>query len=356
MCEKTYRRHFNEGLGLERLNQLLIEQQTGSESRLILAVDCTFNAKSGKQTAGLDWFYNGRNQRSEKGLEWSTIAVVDVEKNTAYALSAQQTEAGLSQTKAQEHGRAEQRNRVDFYLGHLAYSQTYFPPGIKHVVGDAFYSKKKWVKGLRGLDLHCVGKLRRDANLKFFYHGKQKPRGRKRLYDGKVDLSDTARLHLCKTLKDGTKILTADVWAVTFQQPIRLVYLLQENAAQRRYALLFSTDVNLCAEDIYTFYKARFQIEFIFRDARQFTGFAHAQARNLEALDSHANASLTAVNLARVAFSSTEKEPLSLASCKRFAFNEHLLERIISIFDLDQNLIKSSPHYPKLLSYGSLSP
>jgi hypothetical protein len=33
-------------------------------------------------------------------------------------------------------------------------------------------------------------------------------------------------------------------------------------------ALLFSTDINLEASEILSFYQSRFQIEFIFRDAR----------------------------------------------------------------------------------------
>jgi hypothetical protein len=36
-----------------------------------------------------------------------------------------------------------------------------------------------------------------------------------------------------------------------------------------------------------TYYQARFQIEFIFRDAKQFTGLCDAQTRKLERLDYH---------------------------------------------------------------------
>lgn len=94
LSERTYRRHFEAGLGLEVLNQALIEQ--GSDHQ-IAVVDCTFLEKSGKHSHGLDWFYNGKTNRPERGLEWSVVGVVDVETHTAYTLSAQQTEAGLSQ-------------------------------------------------------------------------------------------------------------------------------------------------------------------------------------------------------------------------------------------------------------------
>jgi hypothetical protein len=40
--------------------------------------------------------------------------------------------------------------------------------------------------------------------------------------------------------------------------------------------------------------------EFIFRDAKQFTGMCDCQARSAEKLDFHVNASLMALNLARV--------------------------------------------------------
>jgi len=69
--ERTYRRHFEAGLGLESLNQALIEQVIADESTRIAVVDCTFTEKSGRHTYGLDWFYNGKTQRPERGLEWS---------------------------------------------------------------------------------------------------------------------------------------------------------------------------------------------------------------------------------------------------------------------------------------------
>jgi hypothetical protein len=93
LSERTYRRHFQRGLGAESLNQALIEQVRRSEQAQIAVVDCTFLEKSGRQTYGLDWFYNGKTQRAEKGLELSVVAIVDVEQNTGHTLSAQQTES-----------------------------------------------------------------------------------------------------------------------------------------------------------------------------------------------------------------------------------------------------------------------
>ena len=360
LCERTYRRHFNQGVGFEGLNQALIEGLRGAQSHQIAVVDCNFIEKSGRHTHGLDWFYNGKTQRAEKGLEWSVVAIVDLEQNTGYTLSAQQTEAGLAkQANTAASSQKPQGNRVDFYLGHLAYCQPYFPPEVSYVAGDAYYSKYKWVTGVVQLNLHAIGKLRCDANLKFLYDGPQKPRGRHRRYDGKVDFTDPSRFELVCTLEDDVKLYRAVVWSVNFKRSILLVYLLKEQDGKQSYVLLFSTDVNIDPLLLYRCYKARFQIEFIFRDARQFTGLADCQARSPEALDSHVNASLTALNLAKASLLQQQPvtEPLSfsIASYKRLALNEHLLDLFISMFDLEPTLIKSHPNYQNLLAYGAIA-
>ena len=56
-----------------------------------VAVDASFVPKSGKHTDGLGYFWNGSRQKSERGLEISSICVVDMQANTAYALNARQT-------------------------------------------------------------------------------------------------------------------------------------------------------------------------------------------------------------------------------------------------------------------------
>ena len=127
-------------------------------------------------------------------------------------------------------------------------------------------------------------------------------------------------------------------------------------------ALLFSTDINLEASEILSFYQSRFQIEFIFRDAKQFTGLSDCQARDLTKLDFHFNSSLMALNLAkfdawRLHLSVHPAKPFvfSMASYKRLALNRHLLDRFISLLDLDLTSIKSHPNFQKLCSYGSIS-
>src|SRR6266849_5643131 len=89
--------------------------------------------------------------------------------------------------------------------------------------------------------------------------------------------------------------------------------------------------VDLDALTLYRYDKARFPIEFLFRDAKQFTGLTDCQARSPAKLNLHFHASLSAVTLAKLAARQQHGEAASafpMASLKRRAFNQPLIERI----------------------------
>ena len=104
----------------------------------------------------------------------------------------------------------------------------------------------------------------------------------------------------------------------------------------------------------YRYYKARFQIEFLFRDAKQFTGLCDCQARSEKALHSHFNASFAALNLIKWYDRqlSQKRKPISIGSWKIRFFNELLIERIFSNFALDLSLFKSSSPMRSFVTSG----
>lgn len=329
----------------------------------IAAIDCTFCPKSGKKTEGLDFFYNGTHSKSERGLEWSLLSVIDLDQNTAYSLSAQQTPSGLSHSEETHNS----PNRVDWYLSQVQEHRDQLPPDIKYLAGDGFYSKKKWVDGIRALELHPIGKLRHDARLKYFYAGPQKPRGRKRQYAGFVDycLIDTPPeqaqgFEFVATTEEGIELYSAWVYCEAFKRPIQVVYLLKVTATTSSYALLYCTDAQLSPIDIYRYYKARFQIEFIFRDGKQYLGLTHCQARDSQKLNFHVNSVLMVLNVLKVHWFEQQchaqsKQAFSVANYKRAAFNEHLLAKFISMLELEQTFDKSQPAYLQCLELGLIA-
>ena len=127
------------------------------------------------------------------------------------------------------------------------------------------------------------------------------------------------------------------------------MYIVKQQGKKISTALLFSTDPDLDATEIYRYYKARFQIEFLFRDAKQFTGLSDCQARSKDPLHFHFNASMTTLNLIkmqdRLAAENSKGQVISVLSWKIRKFNEHLLERFSSISGVDISIIKSKPQY-----------
>lgn len=359
LSERTYRRQFAQPFGFMAVNRGLIETAIAAVRFQVAAIDASFIPKSGKHTPGLDWFYNGKASRAERGLEISTIAVVDVDAALGYALSVQQTPA--TEVVDENEPEKEPVTRIDHYLAHLRATRSALPQSVRHLVGDGNYSTYKWVEGVIDMDLAVIGKLRHDANLRYCYEGPQKLKGARRKYDGKVYF-DNLNSHwhaLAEKVKPNVRLYTAVVWSINLKRKIRVVYLVnQHSPKQACTALLFSTDVDLDPVQLYKAYRARFQIEFIFRDAKQFTGLTDCQSRNEQKLDFHFNAALTALNLAKweayQQHNSNEPFVFSFASYKRRKLNHHLLERFILNLGLDETLIKSHPNYQSLCDYGAL--
>ena len=381
--QRTYRRQYQKSFDFIPFHAQTIAAAIEPSREQIAAIDCSFISKSGKQTWGVDNFYNGSISKSQKGLEISVISVVDVSAHQGYTLSVKQTaktdrqltptakkkckSKSKSKSKSKPKAKTEPviSERVKGYLEQLKTARAHLPTAVKYLTADSFYSKKSVVDGVVALDLHLVSKLRIDADLRYCYTGEQKPKGAPRKYDGKVDLTDLSRLEFSGELANGTQVYSQVVWHVSLKRQIRIVYLVdQRNPSKQRVALLFSTDITLDPLRLYEYYKSRFQIEFIFRDAKQFTGLCNCQSRQQQSLDFHFNASLAALNIAKL--EQLKKQPdtgkdsqpqsFSMATYKRLALNEHLLERFISMLELDQTLIKAHPNYDRLLQYGFLAP
>jgi hypothetical protein len=124
-------------------------------------------------------------------------------------------------------------------------------------------------------------------------------------------------------------------------------------------AFLFSTDIELDTVRIYQFYVARFQIEFIFRDTKGFTGLTDCQSRNAQHLHFHFNASFTALNVAKLEDNELQKKQhmqhaFSMTNWTRKYHVEIIINRFIAMFGFDQTCIKLHPDYDSMLAFGNV--
>jgi hypothetical protein len=349
--ERTFSRWYGRGFDWVLLNQAAITEVVPPEHDQALVMDASFVPKSGKHTYGLDRFWNGSHSRAEKGLEISTLAWLDITDNCAYCLSVEQTPPSAETADPET-------TRMDIYLDQLSrVVTTHDLRFLRYVVTDGAYSKQKFVAGVRALELHQIGKLRADAHLRYLYQGPKRPGpGRQKTYDGKVNWSDLSRFERLETEDEHIVLYHQVLNHVQLKRDLQVVVVV--HTQRNRYAVLFSTDVDLEPQRLYRYYKARFQIEFLFRDAKQFTGLSDCQARAKAKLDFHFNASLSAVTFAKLKARHQHgngDQAFSMASLKRRAFNQHLIDRICEHLANGQSLEKSSPDYEALCNYGIIA-
>jgi hypothetical protein len=349
--ERTFARWYARDFDFVSLNKAAIIHVIPPEHDQALVIDASFVPKSGQKTYGLDRFWNGSHRRTETGLEISALAWLDITDNCAYCLSADQTPPADKTPGAEA-------TRIDVYLEQLA--RVVSEHQLRHlhyIITDGYYSKQKFLGGVRALGLEQIGKLRLDANLRYLYQGPQRPGpGRPKTYDGKVDWDNLSRFEKVETDDDAVVLYHQVLNHVQFQ--CHLCVVLVVDTTRNRKAVLFSTDLHLDALTIYRYYKARFQIEFLFRDAKQFAGLTDCQARSQAKLHFHFNASLSAVTLAKLEARQQNGEAasgFSMASLKRRAFNQHLIERISQYLAKGHSLEKSSPDYEELCNYGTIT-
>jgi DDE superfamily endonuclease len=348
--EKTLTRWYARDFDFVSLNKAAILHVIPPTHEQALVLDASFVPKSGKKTYGLDHFWNGSHSRTEKGLEISALAWLDITDNCAYCLSAEQTPPADQTPDAKA-------TRIDVYLDQLTrVVSAHHLPHLRYVITDGYYSKQKFLGGVRALGLEQIGNLRFDANLRYLCQGPQRPGpGRPKTYDGKVAWDNLARLTQVGTEDEDIVLYHQVLNHVQFQ--CNLCVVLVVDTSRNRKAGLFSTDLHLDALTLYRYYKARFQIEFLFRDAKQFAGLTDCQARSHAKRHFHFNASLSAVTLAKLDARQQHAEAasgFSMASLKRRAFNQHLLERISQYLAQGHSLEKSSPDYEDLCNYGTI--
>ena len=155
-------------------------------------------------------------------------------------------------------------------------------------------------------------------------------------------------------------LYTARVWHVSLKRQLRVVVLVNRKDPHKpRYIVLASTDLDLDGRKLVDYYVARFQIEFLFRDSKQFTGLTECQARAEAPLDFQFNAALATLNLARAeeVLASPDSSPqvFSMASWKQRHFNERLLDLFIDNLALDPSWVKNHPGYEELKTYGAIA-
>ncbi len=153
--------------------------------------------------------------------------------------------------------------------------------------------------------LQLISKLRQDAALYFSYTGPYPGCGPHPKYGDKVIVRKMDARYLKESTTEKnirTDIYQAELLNKEFALPLNVVIMLKTNldTQAQAHVILFSTDLKLSYNKIIKFYGLRFQIEFNFRDAKQYWGLEDFMNVEKTAVTNAANLAFFLVNLSQL--------------------------------------------------------
>jgi hypothetical protein len=347
--ELTYRNHHESGFDFLTFNRFLIEKNTGSQR--MIAFDPSYITKSGKHTPGVGYFWSGCASKAKWGLELCGFAAVDIVANTALHYFAAQT--------LPEEG----HSLMDFYCSLLEQQAPELVKMSQYIAVDAFFSKKSFVDTAIKSGLDVITRLRDDAVLHYAPPPKKEGQmGRPKKYGDRFLASNPDSEQLpCIAQTMERRIYGGVVYVKSLKRLVKvaIVHELKDDGSVKSVKIFICTDQEFPAQDIWPWYKGRFQIEFLYRDAKQHTGLEDTQSRHKKALEYHFNMSLTAVSVAKVVhYLSIDKSlrgPFSMADIKTQYFNELVVNRVFDVFANMPNITKSHPDIKQLYNLGKIA-
>lgn len=348
--ESTFRENYSRAFDFENFN-LHLTKKYCSEERVV-AFDPSYISKSGKQTPGCGYFWSGCASRNKWGLEIGGFATIDILNNTAMHLIADQT------LSTKEHG-----SLLQYYAALVNYHAETISQVSKYLVVDAYFSRLPFIENVcNETQLEVITRLRNDADLLYPYAGPHpKRQGAKTKYAGKFNPRNLDMAYFsCCIEEEDFRVYEATLYCKSWKRFIRVAVLhkYDEQGNIKSHKIYCSTDLTLSGIDIFIYYKVRFQIEFLYRDAKQFTGLEDGQSRSESKLHFHFNTALTTVSLAKAIYHLNQplenRKPFSMADIKTQYFNELMIDLIFRECGINPHNTKIIPVKKKLLNFGKI--
>ena len=272
----------------------------------LVAGDEVIVTKAGKHTHGLDRFCASLYGKPVPGLAFFTVALVSVQKRRSFPRRVEQVvrsdaekDASKAKAAAQKPQAPNAKRRPGRPKGSTNHPKAPVPLtpelvritamltallqliatvlSVTHLVLDGHCGNHNALAMARQCGLHLIAKLRCDAALSLPYTGPYAGRGPRRKYGHKVDDDHLPVQYLKETTVEGhieTRMYQRQLLHKEFVPPLNVVILAKTNLRThaRAHVVLLSSDLDLAYTPLVDYYGLRFQIEFNFRDAKQYWG------------------------------------------------------------------------------------
>jgi putative transposase len=331
---RTIQRFYHSALPWKAIQWIFFRERFWvPEDEYIAAGDEVVVSKAGKETHGLDRFFSGIQQRVIPSLSFFAFSVVNVREGRSYPLQAVQVvksgeEKAASKIKAEakkarktaekkKPGRpkgSKNKDKQEVVLNaellriQAALKSLLETVGsaitLKYVALDGHFGNYPSALMVRQANLHLISKLRSDAALYPAFEGEYRGTGRPAKYGDKIDVCKLDPKYLQETSTEDdlrTDIYQGQFYNKEFSFALSVVIMVKTNVETNAQAhvILFSTDTELAYDKIIKFYSLRFQIEFNFRDAKQYWGLEDFMNIKETAVTNAANLSFFMVNFSQ---------------------------------------------------------
>ncbi len=320
---RTIQRLYRTPIDWLQVHWLVLKTHLVQSDRVyLLAGDEVIVSKAGKKTYGVGRFFSSIAQHPIRSVSFLALSLIDVESRQSYPLCVEQImpveKPSVPEKPASKRKRGRPKGRKNYekpvpvlspllcmFQGMLGKLELYLASlKVKHIVLDGKFGNypSTWV--VRQAGYHIISKMRHNAALYLPYDGPKPKRGKTPRYGQKLDYKNLPQPYLIHTQTvNGYRVDTYQMALYHKDYPdlLNVVVVVKTHlkTGKRGHVVLFSTDLDLTAQQLVDYYSLRFQIEFNFRDAKQHWGLDDFMNTSQQTVTNAVNLAFLMVNLSR---------------------------------------------------------
>jgi len=330
----------------ERMNWLVFKVFLQSKDDVtLIAGDEVVVTKSGKETFGVERFFSSIQRQVVPSLCFLCLSLVSVKHHRSFPVVMHQLlkkelqgcskyrkktigketdEGKKDDSSSVKRGRpkgSKNFNRRDVQLSdylETLLGKITFLQGIlgddckpKYLLFDGEMGNNFGVQMASKASLNLISKLRRDSQLYLPWEGEYGGRGRRKVYGERLKPQAIHDKYKVKTEeKDGSRLeyFQIEVRHKMFPDALNIVLIRKTKLSNNKvgHVILFTSDLELAWDKIVEYYSLRFQIEFNFRDAKQYWGLEDFMVIKENKVRNSASFSMFMVNISYALITNSE--------------------------------------------------
>ncbi|KAF5416792.1 MAG: hypothetical protein C5S48_01920 [Candidatus Methanogaster sp.] len=233
---------------------------------------------------------------------------------------------------------------------------------IKYAVLDGAFGNNNAMRMILQCKMHIISKLKRTSALYFQFTGPYGGRGAKRKYGDKLDYNNISRKYLKETTTK--RRIRAEIYQMTmlsksFARKLNVVIIVKTNLETnaKTHVILFSSDLNLDYAKLIDYYKLRFQIEFNFRDAKQYWGLEDFMNVNIIPIDNAVNLAFFMVNVSHALIAGVRQynPSFSVQDLKAYFRGSRYVRETLKLLPQKPDLILIQEIFYRITKIGSIN-